>query len=528
MKGAFYPGIRDDLLSCIIPRHDIDHRPQSLLSMTHSPLLRSKLFWVGLLYFAEGLPLGIFYDLFPVQFRQQGVSLSAIGMLSLFGLAWTLKFLWAPAVDHYRHHRRWIIAVNFGMGALLLLFAMQQGFGPWVWLGIGLFTLLSATNDSAIDGYTIEQLDKRELGLANGIRIAFYRVGMLAAGLLLVLSDHIGWPLTYLSATLLFALLALVIVAAPKERSDIVRATITLGQELRTLLVHPLALTIVLLFFVGAGLLADRSIDWSRSYPYVTTHYPALWQAGLALAGLLLLVSFYRHRTATTPFNRAMLTEGPMFGALFEMVQRPGIMPVILFILLFKLGDAAMGFMVKPFWVDAGFSATQIGLVSVQLSLALSIAGGIAGGWFTDRFGIFRALWMLGLLQALSNLGYAGVATLLPLGASGSAPSTEHQMVMYLASGLESFTGGLGTAAFLAFLMAIVDKRRSAAEYALLSSLFALSRSLAGFASGFGAEALGYAPYFLLTFFLAFPAYLLLPWVLRMLQRSASHQEATP
>lgn len=485
--------------------------------MTQVSPLRSKLYWVALLYFSEGLPLGIFYDLFPVQFRQQGVSLTDIGMLSLFGLAWTLKFLWAPAVDHYRHHRRWMVTVNLAMGALMLLFAIHQGLGPWVWLAIGVFTLLSATNDIAIDGYTIEQLDKSQLGLANGIRIAFYRVGMLAAGLLLILSDYIGWALTYLGAATLFALLALVIITAPRERSIAARASLTLVNELRTLLAHPLALTIVLLFFAGAAALTDKSIHWSDSNPW-------LWPTGGGIAALLFLVSLLRHRTVSASFNRTSLTEGPMFGALFEMLQRPGIVPVILFILLFKLGDAAMGFMVKPFWVDAGFSATQIGLVSVELSLALSIAGAVVGGWFTDRFGIFRALWILGLFQALSNLGYAGVATWLPLGVH-AAPSTEQQALLYLASGLESFTGGLGSAPFLAFLMAIVDKRRSATEYALLSSLFALTRSLAGVASGFGVESIGYANYFLLTFFLSFPAYLLLPWVLRMLNRAASHQE---
>ena len=173
--------------------------------------------------------------------------------------------------------------------------------------------------------------------------------------------------------------------------------------------------------------------------------------------------------------------------------------------------------MVKPYWVDSGFSATQIGLVSVNLGLILSITGGIAGGWFTDRVGIFRALWILGLFQALSNLGYVWAASVVPLAAPGAAVAFEHQILMYSASALESFTGGLGTAAFLAFLMSIVSQRYSAAEYALLSSLFALTRHLAGFASGYGAHYLGYAPYFLLTFFLSFPAYLLLPWVRKML-----------
>jgi len=93
-------------------------------------------------------------------------------------------------------------------------------------------------------------------------------------------------------------------------------------------------------------------------------------------------------------------------------------------------------------------------------------------------------------------------------------------MLLYAASATESFTGGLGTAAFLAFLMAIVNKERAATEYALLSSVFALSRSVAGWVGGIGASSMGYANWFLLTFFLAFPAYLLLPWVSRMLRGS--------
>jgi PAT family beta-lactamase induction signal transducer AmpG len=183
-----------------------------------------------------------------------------------------------------------------------------------------------------------------------------------------------------------------------------------------------------------------------------------------------------------------------------------------------------MGFMIKPFWVDAGFSAGQIGLVSVNIGLGLSIAGGIVGGWYTDRAGIFRALWVLGLWQAFSNLGYAYAADALALDTGAELTRKDHWL-MYGASAVESFTGGLGTAAFLAFLMAVVNKQHSATEYAILSSLFALSRSVAGWAGGFGADSLGYADYFLLTFFLAFPAYLLLPWARRMMRYAERQKE---
>jgi PAT family beta-lactamase induction signal transducer AmpG len=478
-------------------------------------LLRSKLFWVGILYFAEGFPLGMFYDVFPVHFRQLGVDLREIGFLSLLGLAWTIKFLWAPAIDHYRRHRRWMAAVDLAMGGVLLVLAMQTGFGPPTWIAIALFTLLSATNDIAIDGYTIEQLDRQELGLANGVRIGMYRVGMLSAGVILILSDVLKWSGAYLVAAALLALLGVVCLYAPREKDLQLRKPLTLAREWRNILTHPQAFAIVLLFLLGTLWLINNATGWSQRVDH-------FWWFAFGVAALLWAVSAARRRTTrshdTTP---ATLTEGPMFGALMEMLQRPYILPVLGFVLIFKLGDASMGFMVKPFWVDAGFTATQIGLVSVNLGLALSILGGIVGGWFTDRVGIFHALWILGLAQAVSNLGYVWAASVIPPTAAGVPLLPEYQTIMYGASAIESFTGGLGSAAFLAFMMAIVNHEHSATEYALLSSLFALSRHVAGYASGFGAHYLGYAPYFLLTFFLSFPAYLLLPWVKKMLAGTA-------
>jgi PAT family beta-lactamase induction signal transducer AmpG len=492
-----------------------------------TPLLSNKLFWVGLLYFAEGFPLGVFYEIFPVYFRQQGVELRQIGVLSLLGLAWTLKFLWAPAIDHYRHHRRWMAAADVGMGAVMIYFAMQAGFGPAVWLAIGIFTVLSATNDVAIDGYTIEFLDRRELGLANGIRIGFYRVGMIASGFLLMASDWISWPGAFVLAAVVFLALAAASLAAPRERKIVV-ATARLREELAALARSPFALAVLGAFALGVVWLVDGATRWS-------SRVPGFW--GYAAAGVALLVALaaVAGRASPLPSRAATtgtdpVTRGPMFGALMELLSRPGILPVLLFILIFKLPDAAMGFMVKPFWVDSGFTAAQIGLVSVNIGLVLSIAGGVAGGWITDRIGIFSALWILGLAQALSNLGYWVAASIIPLATVGAEIPFEHKAILYAASATESFTGGLGTAAFLAFLMAIVEKERAATEYALLSSVFALSRSVAGWVGGLGAQSMGYGNWFLLTVFLAIPAYLLLPWVRRMLRASAekASREALP
>lgn len=473
----------------------------------------SRLFWVAILYFAEGLPYGLFSDVLPVQWREQGVSLAHIGILSLLGLSWTLKFLWAPAIDQVRHHRRWMASADLGMAAIALFFAWHASFDSVAWIAIGAFTILSATNDIAIDGYTIDLLPQGEMGIANGLRIGFYRVGLLAAGVVLSLSSYLGWRGAYLVAAGLLAVDAIACLSAPREPT--VPATgLDLRTELAVLSRNPAAVGILLLLLLAAlKLIAD---GLHRALPLGAT------LALLLLAGLALLLG--RRVKGAPPLEE--LKRGPLFGALMEMLSRPDMVPVLGFILTYKLAETALGFMVKPFWVDAGFSAAEIGLVSVNIGITLSIAGGLIGGWATDRLGLWRALWLLGLVQALPNLIYYAAAALFLPHAAGVPVSGLERSVVYLASAMESFASGVGTSAFLAFLMAIVNKRRSAAEFALLSSVFAFSRSLAGWIGGLGAMRLGYAHYFLMTFFFAFPAYLFLPWVGRMLQRAPQIEAA--
>lgn len=482
-----------------------------------SKLLKSKMFWVGILYFAEGFPYGMFYDVFPVYFRQQGVDLKTIGLLGLLGLVWSLKFVWAPAVDYFRHHRRWIFCMDVLMGGILLMFASQLHDSSWGWMvfWLFLFALFSATSDIAIDGYTIELLDKRELGLANGIRIAVYRVGILGSGFVLILSGQFSWALGYLVGGLILCLFGSLCLAAPREKEYQTGSLDAIKSELIILLRHPGGMAVVYLFFLCCLWLLDTRLAFSSGKPYFG---PVLLMmtGGAALASYLYVKKWNRANNSL----REELNQGPLFGAVFELIQRPAIIPLVLFILSFKLGDTSMGFMVKPFWVDSGFSATEIGLISVNIGLGLSIAGGLVGGWFTDRFGIFKGLWVLGLLQAVSNLGYAAAAMIIP---AGDGPvELIYRVMIYGASMVESFTGGLGNGPFLAFLMSIVNKQRAASEYALLSSIFALSRQVSYWASGYGAQSMGYAAYFALTFFLAFPAYLLLPWVKRTLNSQAN------
>jgi PAT family beta-lactamase induction signal transducer AmpG len=147
--------------------------------------------------------------------------------------------------------------------------------------------------------------------------------------------------------------------------------------------------------------------------------------------------------------------------------------------------------MVSPFWKDQGFSGTQFGVVSGIFGAVATIIGGLLGGGFTSRFGIGRGLWVLGILQAVSNLGY-WVAALPGMGRRVlfSLPFLGEQVPIYpiyLASQGESLSAGLGSAAFMAFLMALCDKRFSATQYAFFAMLFALSARIMGYLGGWGA-----------------------------------------
>ncbi|MDQ1238597.1 MAG: transporter, family, beta-lactamase induction signal transducer AmpG, partial [Thermodesulfobacteriota bacterium] len=133
-----------------------------------------KLLIVSLLYFAEGFPYGLIEQTLPIYFRVHGMSLAHLGLLSLLTLPYALKFFWAPAVDFFGRRRQWIVAVQFLMAASILLFIPLDPADPhiFLWVVTAAFAILSATQDVAIDAFTIELLRPSEMGIANGFRQA--------------------------------------------------------------------------------------------------------------------------------------------------------------------------------------------------------------------------------------------------------------------------------------------------------------------------------------------------------------------
>jgi PAT family beta-lactamase induction signal transducer AmpG len=192
--------------------------------------------------------------------------------------------------------------------------------------------------------------------------------------------------------------------------------------------------------------------------------------------------------------------------AFWRWLSQPGSLGTMAFILLYRVGDAAVAAMSKPFWVDQHVDTLAIGLVNSTVGMVATIAGALAGGWFTGRFGVFTPLWALGLVQAAGALAYAAVSY-FELSHTG----------LYLAGTAEHFTHGLATAALMTFLTRLCEPQAAATQFASLTAVLALMRAVAGVASGMLVEYAGYTTFFCLSFAAALPAYALLPAVRRRL-----------
>ncbi len=186
-----------------------------------------------------------------------------------------------------------------------------------------------------------------------------------------------------------------------------------------------------------------------------------------------------------------------------EFFQRQGVLHgilILLFITLYKLGDALLSNMTTPFLLNTGFTKTDIGAIQVGMGLIATIVGALAGGSILSKIGINRSLWVFGFLQAVSNLAYYFLSIV-----------GKNYQAMVLAINIEQFCGGLGTAAFVAFLMSLCNQRFSATQYALLSSLMAVSRDILAAPGGEIVKSTSWSMFFLISIFAALPGLMLLP-----------------
>jgi PAT family beta-lactamase induction signal transducer AmpG len=196
-----------------------------------------------------------------------------------------------------------------------------------------------------------------------------------------------------------------------------------------------------------------------------------------------------------------------------EFVSRLGGQQTVLalaFVILFRLGDGLLLNMTNPFLIQAGFTLREVGVVQGGIGLIAMILGTLTAGAIAGRVGLYRALWICGALQAASNLAY------LVLAQAGNNFSVMTGTII-----VESFCGGLGTAALVGFLTTLCNPRFSATQYALLSSIVAVGRDLLASPAGKFAETLGWSGFFFLSFIVSLPALALLP----LFARNGGHRD---
>lgn len=417
-------------------------------------LRQRKVLAMLMLGFSSGLPLYLVGNTMGYWMRDGGSELSAIGFLSWVGLAYTLKFVWAPIIDKTNvpllgrlgHRRGWILASQLVVAIGLIGMAVIQPEGGLVVFGVMalIAAFASATQDIVIDAWRIEISDNgEELGLLSAGSQLGYRTALLVTdALILILAAHIGWSLSYWVMALLMGVGALAVFLAREP--------------------------------VGKRAAADAAMQAGSATP--------LWTArGLFDAVVGPFLSFFR-----THGKWALL--------------------MLLAISLYRLPDFVMGPMANPFYKDLGLTKEMVGEVRATVGLIASLIGIAAGGLSAVRFGLVPTLLAGAIVGPGSNAAFAWLAHQDP-------SMTNFAIAMVI----DNVSTGFAGTALVAYMSSLTSAGYTATQYALLSSFYALlGKVLKGF-SGVVVEQLevgrtlldAYALFFLGTALAGIPALLL-------------------
>jgi len=233
--------------------------------------------------------------------------------------------------------------------------------------------------------------------------------------------------------------------------------------------------------------------------------FPLVYRLMAVCMAACVLVTLFAPEPSLPPGRPRTLVEAVVLP-FRDYFRRDGAWLALAFIVLYKLGDTMASAMTTPFYLDLGYSKTEIGAVVKLFGFWATIAGGTLGGVWILRAGLVRSLWAFGIGQMVSTLGFVVLA--------GMQPTTA---MLATVVAIENFTGGLGTAAFVGFMAALTDRRFTATQYALLSSLMGVPRVILSAPTGWLAETMGWAGFFLACTLIAIPGLALVRWMARLL-----------
>lgn len=393
--------------------------------------------------FASGLPLALTGATLGIWLKDAGVSLAAIGFFALVGIAYNLKFLWSPIID------------RAPLPVLGRLFGRRRGWALVIQclLALAILAMASADPRARPELTALLAVIVAFCSASQDIVIDAYRVELLE----------------------------------PHEQGAGAAAT-QLGYRIGMLA-------------SGAGALFIAEFHgWAMAYTVMSG------LVGIGMAAVLLTrepeaSARAAAQAAKLPGLIAWIADA-VIAPLADFARRPAWVAVLLFVLLYKFGDALAGVMAGPFYIAIGFTKVEIAGVSKIFGIGATMVGVFLGGLVVYRLGVFRSLLVCGVLQMLSNLMFAAQAV------------AGHNLPFLMATiAIENVTGGMGSAAFVAYLSSLCNIAYTATQYALLSSLAAMGRTVLSSWGGVLAEKLDWVLFFILTTGAAVPGLLLLLWL---------------
>ncbi|MEO6747634.1 MAG: MFS transporter [Caldimonas sp.] len=507
-----------------------------------------RLLVVCVLGFASGLPLALTGQAMQAWLSIEGVDIATIGFLSLVGLPYTFKFLWAPLMDRFElpwlgRRRGWLVLTQLALAGALVWIASTPPAGAIRSFALlaCLVAFISASQDVVIDAYRTDLLAASERGLGSSLSVLGYRLAMiLSGGVALIWVDVAQgggwtWPEVYrFMAGLMAAAAVLSATVLPRLKVAPRPSSVARHDVVGFLAV----VAAVAIGFVVSDRLGPPLARFLLEPVLRMTSMPAaLQQRWIELAALLLGIAFTLPLAAWAAKAAKFET---LLGGLRSYFTQPGAGAFLAFIVLYKLGDAFAGSLMTPFLLQAmAYSTAEVGVVNKVIGLWLTIGGALVGGALMLRLGLWRSLMLFGVLQMLSNLGFwwlavngRGVLPGLTLpafdwGFVKLLHPTDVDGGLLLVIACENLTGGMGTAAFVAFLMSLCNHRFTATQYALLSAFASVGRVWVGPLAGVLAQSIGWPEFFVLSAIVALPALVLL-WRMRAEVRRLEVDPNTP
>lgn len=499
-------------------------RKSDMLRVWIHPQVLTMLF----LGFSAGIPILLIFSTLSVWLREAGVSRSAVTFFSWAALGYSFKFIWAPLVDKLPlplltrmlgRRRSWMLLSQFSVITAIAWMGLTdptQSESSLVFMALAAVFLgfSSATQDIVIDAYRIECVEESLQAMLASTYVAGYRIGMLVAGAgSLYLASWFGtsralysvgaWRLTYLvmAAVMLVGVVTTCLIAEPeKTRTSSYRYSAP--QYIRFFFLFVLAGT----FFASCFFLTAPLAVWCRE-----TAASSFGTHALLLGFLVETVRLFLALTVAAGTSwiavRAGLADRDMVRESYvepvrEFFVRYGGKTALLLLLLvgfYRISDIVLGVVSNVFYLDMGFSKNVIATVTKTFGLLMTLAGGFLGGMLTYRFGVYRILFMGGILAAATNLLF------MLLARSGNDVT-----LLAVVIGADNLCAGLASTAFVAFLSSLTNISFTAVQYALFSSLMTLFPKLIGGYSGTVVSSFGYETFFLMTAVLGLPVLILI------------------